>query len=71
MPAAPGGPAIGKSPNQYPDVHLQPGYQFELRGTTNGSLGLIIELPVFEVKNQGPIGRKPRGANAKKLAPGF
>jgi outer membrane protein, heavy metal efflux system len=38
---------------QYPDVHLQPGYQFD-QGDSKWSLGLTVELPVLS-QNQGPI----------------
>ena len=38
---------------QYPDVHLQPGYQFD-QGDNKWSLGLTVELPVLH-QNQGPI----------------
>lgn len=38
---------------QYPDVHLQPGYQFD-QGDNKWSLGLVVELPVLS-HNQGPI----------------
>ena len=38
---------------QYPDVHLQPGYEFD-QGDNKWSLGLTIELPVLN-QNQGPI----------------
>ena len=38
---------------QYPDVHLQPGYQFD-QGDSKWSLGLTVELPVLH-QNQGPI----------------
>jgi outer membrane protein TolC len=38
---------------QYPDLHLQPGYQFD-QGDNKWSLGLTVELPVFH-HNQGPI----------------
>lgn len=38
---------------QYPDVHLGPGYQFD-QGDNKWTLGLAIELPVFN-HNQGPI----------------
>ena len=38
---------------QYPDVHLQPGYEFD-QGDSKWSLGLTVELPVFN-HNQGPI----------------
>ena len=39
--------------NQYPDVHLSPGYQFD-QGDNMYSLGLTVELPVLN-QNQGPI----------------
>jgi outer membrane protein TolC len=38
---------------QYPDVHLQPGYQFD-QGDSKWSLGLVVELPVLN-QNRGPI----------------
>ncbi len=38
---------------QYPDLHLGPGYQYDL-GENKWSLALGIELPVFH-HNQGPI----------------
>jgi outer membrane protein TolC len=38
---------------QYPDVHLNPGYQYD-QGDNKWSLGLSVELPVFN-QNQGPI----------------
>ena len=38
---------------QYPDVHLNPGYQYD-QGNNKWSLGLTVELPVFN-QNQGPI----------------
>jgi cobalt-zinc-cadmium efflux system outer membrane protein len=38
---------------QYPDVHLQPGYEFD-QGNSKWSLGLVVELPVLN-QNQGPI----------------
>jgi outer membrane protein, heavy metal efflux system len=38
---------------QYPDVHLQPGYQFD-QGDSKWTLGLSLELPVLS-QNQGPI----------------
>ena len=38
---------------QYPDVHLNPGYQYD-QGDNKWSLGLTVELPVFN-QNQGPI----------------
>jgi len=38
---------------QYPDIHLQPGYEFD-QGDNKWSLGLLIELPVFN-QNKGPI----------------
>jgi outer membrane protein TolC len=38
---------------QYPDVHLNPGYQFD-QGDDKWSVGLTFELPVLN-RNQGPI----------------
>ena len=38
---------------QYPDIHLNPGYQFD-EGEHKWSLGLSAELPVLN-QNQGPI----------------
>jgi outer membrane protein, heavy metal efflux system len=38
---------------QYPDVHLNPGYQFD-EGQQKWQLGLSAELPVLN-RNQGPI----------------
>jgi outer membrane protein TolC len=38
---------------QYPDVHLNPGYQFD-QGEHKWTLGISVELPVFN-QNQGPI----------------
>jgi outer membrane protein TolC len=38
---------------QYPDVHLNPGYEFD-QGDNKWMLGLSIELPVLN-RNQGPI----------------
>ena len=38
---------------QYPDVHLEPGYQFD-QGDSKWSLGLVFELPILH-HNQGPI----------------
>lgn len=38
---------------QYPDVHLNPGYQFD-QGEHKWSLGISVDLPVFN-RNQGPI----------------
>ena len=44
---------------QFPDVHLNPGYQYD-QGNNKWSLGLTFELPVFN-QNQGPIaGSKAR-----------
>jgi signal transduction histidine kinase/outer membrane protein TolC len=45
---------------QYPDVHLQPGYEFD-QGDSKWSLGLTVELPVLH-QNQGPIAE----ANARR-----
>ena len=38
---------------QYPDIHLNPGYQFD-QGEHKWSLGVTAELPVLN-QNQGPI----------------
>jgi len=38
---------------QFPDIHLQPGYEFD-QGDSKWSLGLTVELPVLN-QNQGPI----------------
>jgi outer membrane protein TolC len=38
---------------QYPDIHLQPGYQFD-QGDNKWTLGLVVDLPVLS-QNQGPI----------------
>ncbi len=38
---------------QFPDVHLNPGYQYD-QGDNKWSLGLSVELPVFN-QNQGAI----------------
>jgi len=38
---------------QYPDLHLNPGYQFD-QGADKWSLGIGIDLPVFN-HNQGPV----------------
>jgi outer membrane protein TolC len=38
---------------QYPDVHLQPGYQYD-QGDNKWSLGIVVELPVLS-HNQGPV----------------
>jgi outer membrane protein, heavy metal efflux system len=38
---------------QYPDIHLNPGYQFD-QGEHKWSVGLSVELPVLN-QNQGPI----------------
>jgi outer membrane protein TolC len=38
---------------QYPDVHLQPGYEYD-QGDNKWALGLSMELPVLH-QNQGPI----------------
>jgi outer membrane protein, heavy metal efflux system len=46
---------------QYPDVHLNPGYQFD-QGEHKWSLGLSLELPVLN-QNQGPIAE----AQAKRM----
>jgi outer membrane protein, heavy metal efflux system len=38
---------------QYPDVHLNPGYQFD-QGDNKWSVGLTFDLPILN-QNQGPI----------------
>jgi len=38
---------------QYPDVRLQPGYQYD-QGDSKWTLGIVVDLPVFN-QNQGPI----------------
>ncbi len=38
---------------RYPDIHLGPGYQWD-QGQNKWSLGLTIELPLFN-RNEGPI----------------
>jgi len=38
---------------QYPDVHLQPGYQYD-QGDNKWTLGIVVELPILN-QNQGPI----------------
>jgi outer membrane protein TolC len=38
---------------QYPDIHLQPGYEFD-QGDNKWGIGAAVELPVFS-RNQGPI----------------
>jgi outer membrane protein TolC len=38
---------------QYPDVHLQPGYQYD-QGDNKWSLGIVADLPILN-QNQGPI----------------
>ena len=38
---------------QYPDMHLNPGYQFD-QGADKWSLGIGVDLPVFN-HNQGPV----------------
>jgi len=54
---------------QYPDVRLQPGYQYD-QGDNKWSLGIVVDLPVFH-QNQGPIAEaraKREEAAAKFLA---
>ena len=54
---------------QYPDVHLNPGYQYN-QGDHHWTLGLSVELPVLN-QNQGPIASaeaKRKLAAAKFLA---
>jgi outer membrane protein TolC len=52
---------------QYPDVHLQPGYQYD-QGDNKWSLGIVVDLPVFH-QNQGPIAeaKARRGEAAAKF----
>jgi outer membrane protein TolC len=38
---------------QYPDVHLQPGYQYD-QGDNKWTLGIVVDLPILN-QNQGPI----------------
>jgi outer membrane protein TolC len=38
---------------QYPDVRLQPGYQYD-QGDNKWSLGIVVDLPILN-QNQGPI----------------
>jgi outer membrane protein TolC len=38
---------------QYPDIHLQPGYQYD-QGDNKWTLGLVVDLPILN-QNQGPI----------------
>jgi len=45
---------------QYPDVHFNPGYQYD-QGDNKWTLGFTLELPVFN-QNQGPIAE----ANARR-----
>ena len=47
---------------QYPDVHLNPGYQFD-QGEHKWTLGLSMELPLLN-RNEGPIAE----AGAKRVA---
>ncbi len=49
---------------QYPDVHLNPGYQWD-QGENKWALGISVELPVLN-QNQGPIAeaKAKRGAAA-------
>jgi outer membrane protein TolC len=52
---------------QYPDVHLNPGYQFD-QGDNKWSLGLTVELPILN-QNQGAIAEAAarRKLNAAKF----
>jgi outer membrane protein TolC len=38
---------------QYPDIHLQPGYQYD-QGDNKWTLGIVVDLPILN-QNQGPI----------------
>ena len=46
---------------QYPDLHLNPGYEFD-QADSKWALGLSIELPLLN-QNQGPIAE----AEARRL----
>jgi cobalt-zinc-cadmium efflux system outer membrane protein len=50
---------------QYPDLHLQPGYQYD-QGDSKWSIGLLVELPVLN-QNQGPIA-EARGRRLESAA---
>ncbi len=52
---------------QYPDVHFNPGYQYD-QGNNKWTLGLALELPVLN-QNQGPIAEAE--ANRKLAAARF
>ncbi len=52
---------------QFPDVHLNPGYQFD-QGDSKWSLGLTLDLPILN-QNQGPI--TEAGARRKLAAAKF
>jgi cobalt-zinc-cadmium efflux system outer membrane protein len=52
---------------QFPDVHFNPGYQFD-QGDNKWSLGISVELPVLN-QNQGPIAEA--GARRKLVAAKF
>jgi cobalt-zinc-cadmium efflux system outer membrane protein len=53
---------------QYPDIHLGPGYEWD-QGDNKWSLGLSVELPVFN-RNRGPIeeAKARRKESAAKFA---
>lgn len=52
---------------QYPDIHLNPGYEFD-QGDNKWGVGLSLELPVLS-QNQGPIAEAEarRAENAAKF----
>jgi len=52
---------------QYPDIHLNPGYEFD-QGDNKWGVGLSLELPVLN-QNQGPIAEAEarRGESAAKF----
>src|SRR5437773_1861458 len=52
---------------QYPDIHLNPGYQFD-QGDNKWTLGITFELPAFN-QNQGPIAEA--GARREEAAARF
>jgi len=52
---------------QFPDVHLNPGYQFD-QGDNKWTLGITFELPVLN-QNQGPIAEA--GARREEAAARF
>lgn len=47
---------------RFPDIHLGPGYQWD-QGQSKWSLGLTVELPVFN-RNEGPLAEAAARRNA-------